>query len=411
VDWIQTPTWEESEAFLTSHRDQLLSADGQATLAALASANPGNETIDLHVNLLNVAQRDGVATAYSQLRAELAAAGLPEVLHDWLACAPDWPASAAYLAQHPTELTDPAVLAVLVDACDRKPDDPRLWLHRGLLLMGDGVAAGYAALDAGGREPARRAEELLAAGALDQALAWAYLARGQDNGQGALLVGRVQLDRGDTDRAAEALSDATMAVTPDQVTDLLAAYERLLHAQPDEPWRYAEYANALERAGRWEDAVAAYDQAIALAPDNASLHFNKGHSLFGLGQFTEAASELAEVTRLRPNDVLGASVLLAAIAWPNDPDAASGHFGAALASPGERLKPFTRAFYRAVALAGLGRTGEALADLEGALPSRTAGETSLDETDRRLLGRFLHPPLPGLDALFQLLDAPPHPTQ
>ncbi|MGW0802657.1 hypothetical protein [Nonomuraea sp. NPDC002799] len=205
--------------------------------------------------------------------------------------------------------------------------------------------------------------------------------------------------------AAEALATATSKVAPHQFPELLAAYDELLRAQPDQPWRHAEHADAMYRVGRPEDALIAYDHAITLDPDNASLHFNKGHLLFGLARFEEAASELVVVTRLRPNDVLGAKVLLGAIAWPTNTDKATGHFADALSSPGEQLTSFTRTFYQALALAGLGRTEEALSELERGLPTRSADEMTLDHSDRLLLGRFRDPPLSGLDALCELLES------
>jgi tetratricopeptide (TPR) repeat protein len=403
--WVQTRTWEESETFLNEHHGELLSTDGHAAMAALATANPGNETLALHVNLLNAAQQEGIGTAYSLLRAELAVARSEAILQGWLDCAPDWAASAAHLAAHASELTDPVTVAALAAACEREPGDARLWLHLGLLLMGDQAAGGYSTAKTGNPDPFQRAGELLADGDLDHARAWASIAWAHDGGRGALLMGRVQLKRGEPDQAANALATTTTEVTREQLADLLTAYDDLLSAQPGEPWRHAEHAEALQRADRPEEAIAAHDRAITLAPDNASLHFNKGHLLVGLGRFEEAIPELLDVTRLRPDDVLGARVLLGAIAWPADAQEAREHFAAALTSPGTRLTPFTRAFYRAIALAGLGRPDEAIAELEAAIAARPASEVPFDETDRRLLERFGEPPLAGLDALRELLEA------
>lgn len=103
--------------------------------------------------------------------------------------------------------------------------------------------------------------------------------------------------------------------------------------------------------------MTAYETALSLAPDDPLLHFNKANLLFGLARFEESQAELLTVTRLRPGDILGAAVPLAAITWPADTTQARQHLQAALAAPGERLTPFTRAFYRAIALTGLGRAG------------------------------------------------------
>ncbi len=132
----------------------------------------------------------------------------------------------------------------------------------------------------------------------------------------------------------------------------------------------------------------------------------QAHLLFGLSRFEEALAALLTVTRLRPGDILGAAVLLAAIAWPTDASQARQYLQAALTSPGERLRPFTRAFYRAIALTGLDRADDALSELQAAASSRTSEEEALDDTDTALLNRFRDPPLPGLERLLQFFGAP-----
>jgi hypothetical protein len=110
-------------------------------------------------------------------------------------------------------------------------------------------------------------------------------------------------------------------------------------------------------------------------------------------RFEEARARLVTVTELRPGDILGATVLLAAIAWPAGAGQARQYLETALASPGERLRPLTRAFYRAIALTGLGRPEDAIGQLEA-----VAGQqTKLDEAETMLLNRFRDPPLPGLE--------------
>jgi tetratricopeptide (TPR) repeat protein len=403
ADWICTPGWPESENFLAEH-GELLGDDGQAVLATLAEANPADDTVALHVNLLAAARRDGVAAAYAGLRNEFAAERSAAVIREWLARAPDWAASAGYYEQHDRQLSDPAAIAALADACRREPGDAGMWLHLGLMLLGDRRRDGYSSATTGNPDPFQRAGEFLEGGDLDAALAWSGIARAADRGKGALLMAQIQLARCQFDDAAEALSDASSHIPKDQMTDVLAAYGDLIQARPGEPWRHAEYAAALERADRAAEALAAYDRAIALAPDNPSLRFNKGDLLFSLGRLDEATPELLEVTRLRPDDVLGARVLLGAIAWPADPEQAREHFASAISSPGTLLIPFIKATYRAIALAGLGRVSDAKRELETALPSQEDDDGGQDATAARILQRLQNPPLPGLDAISRLLE-------
>jgi tetratricopeptide (TPR) repeat protein len=273
------------------------------------------------------------------------------------------------------------------------------------MLLDDQRADGFASVASGDPHPAVRARTLLAAGDLDQALAWSALARARQRGPGALLMAQVRISRQEPDQAAEALTDASGRIGASQVPELLAAYQALLQAQPGNPWLHAEHADALDRAGQPAEALAAYDHAISLAPGNPSLHFNKSDRRLRLGRLDEAASCLTEVIRLRPDDVLGAQVVLGAITWADDQDTARDHFAASLSSPGALLTPWTRALYRAIALAGLGRIHDAQRELETALPARSAEDADPDNTVH-LLHCLQNPPLPGLDVLRALLEPP-----
>jgi tetratricopeptide (TPR) repeat protein len=59
--------------------------------------------------------------------------------------------------------------------------------------------------------------------------------------------------------------------------------------------------NALHDAGDGEAAVAAYDRAIALQPDEAMWRRNRVGTLIDLGRRAEAAEELARARALEPD--------------------------------------------------------------------------------------------------------------
>ncbi len=393
--WVGASTWEESEAFLTSHVQDLLTPRGYAMLGQSAAERPEDEALALHVSLLSAVFAQGIAEAYTQLRAELAQEQLADRLREWVGLAADPAASAAYLAEHTDDLHHPWAIGRLTDECDRIPGEEMLWRHLGLLLLGDQAADGYAAAETGDPSPFERATARLDGGDLDQALAWACLARAADAGPGALLMGQVHTRRDDPARARAALVTATEKIGSGRLGEVLDAYDTLIAAQPDDGWLRAEQADALERAGRLDDAVAAYDQALRLEPDDPSLHFNRASLLFARSRFEEAQAGLVTVTELRPDDILGAAVLLAAIAWPADAEQARQYFEAALASPGERLRPVTRAFYRAIALTGLGRAEDAVRQLQAVADQ----QATLDEAETMLINRFRDPPLPGLELI------------
>ena len=51
--WTSAATWEDSEAFLASHTEDLLTLAGYATLGQLAAARPGDDRLALHTDLLS----------------------------------------------------------------------------------------------------------------------------------------------------------------------------------------------------------------------------------------------------------------------------------------------------------------------------------------------------------------------
>lgn len=57
--------------------------------------------------------------------------------------------------------------------------------------------------------------------------------------------------------------------------------------------------NVLAAQNRFEEAVAAYREALALNPQNPMAHNNMGRALFRLGRHAEAAAQLREALRLR----------------------------------------------------------------------------------------------------------------
>jgi tetratricopeptide (TPR) repeat protein len=55
------------------------------------------------------------------------------------------------------------------------------------------------------------------------------------------------------------------------------------------------------KAGRYVEAVAAYDQAIRFAPNNAGAYFFKGNALSALRSYEEAVISYDRAIQLSPN--------------------------------------------------------------------------------------------------------------
>lgn len=204
--------------------------------------------------------------------------------------------------------------ATLVDrALALAPDDPAYLNTRGLILLaaGDGAAAETAFRQAIDAKP-------------DFALAWSNLAR-------ALLRGERTLD------AIEALrrairADPKSADPHDLLADAfgrlgqpgprahhlgLAAHKRhrdreaighlrdALRQNAEDPSLWRDLAGALGRLGWFDDAKAAYERALALAPDDAGTLRSLGVLLVLADRPEEAVPILERFLDRRPDDVMG----------------------------------------------------------------------------------------------------------
>jgi Flp pilus assembly protein TadD len=99
--------------------------------------------------------------------------------------------------------------------------------------------------------------------------------------------------------------------------EALDAFDQAIRLNPEDSTTHNNRGIALASLGRHDEAPGTCDQGLSLASDDPSLHFNKGELLFGLSRLDDAEAELLIVTQLRPDDILGAAVLLAAIISPS----------------------------------------------------------------------------------------------
>jgi len=65
----------------------------------------------------------------------------------------------------------------------------------------------------------------------------------------------------------------------------LAAYEEALSLDPENPYFYHAWGNTLVHLGRFEEAIAAYDTAIELKPDFGLAYKGKGDALNAFAPF------------------------------------------------------------------------------------------------------------------------------
>ncbi|MEL6581075.1 MAG: tetratricopeptide repeat protein, partial [Cyanobacteria bacterium J06621_12] len=125
-----------------------------------------------------------------------------------------------------------------------------------------------------------------------------------------------------------------------------------------------DLGNALFNLGRYEDAIAAYDQALAIKPELHEAWYNRGIALFSLGRYEDAIAAYDQALAIKPDDPE---------AWNNRGNALANleRYEDAIASFDKALaiKPDDhKAWYnRGIALFNLERYEDAIADYDQAL--------------------------------------------
>jgi hypothetical protein len=82
-------------------------------------------------------------------------------------------------------------------------------------------------------------------------------------------------------------------------------FARALHDHPNVPWVHFNAANFLMHAGRTDEAIEQYRQAIALDPDSVDAWINYGAALGKLGEDEDALAAFAKALQLKPDDARG----------------------------------------------------------------------------------------------------------
>jgi tetratricopeptide (TPR) repeat protein len=88
--------------------------------------------------------------------------------------------------------------------------------------------------------------------------------------------------------------------------DAINAYQQAVAAKPDNAGYYNNLGNVLARAGKIDEAKAAYTKSAELDPPNAALAWrNFGISLYQAGRMSEAIEPLQKATQIDPKNAQG----------------------------------------------------------------------------------------------------------
>jgi tetratricopeptide (TPR) repeat protein len=111
----------------------------------------------------------------------------------------------------------------------------------------------------------------------------------------------------------------------------LAAYTKLLQADPANPLRHDAVAALYLDSGRTDDAIVEYQRSLRLNNDSAATHYNLGFALSARGRRQEAVAEFQEALRIDPDYALAHNNLGALLQVTGQLDQALAHFRRAVA--------------------------------------------------------------------------------
>lgn len=149
-----------------------------------------------------------------------------------------------------------------------------------------------------------------------------------------------------------------------RLEEAVAEYEEALALNPDHPQSHNNLGVTLASLGRRDEAISHYRDAVRLEPDYAEAHFNLAEALQATRQVEEAVASYRRSLALEPGQALAHYNLATALEALGQGAEAIRHYREAIA-----LRPgFASAHYNlGNALAGRGELAEAIAHYEAAI--------------------------------------------
>jgi tetratricopeptide (TPR) repeat protein len=86
-----------------------------------------------------------------------------------------------------------------------------------------------------------------------------------------------------------------------QYSDAVAAYDKAVFIRPNNADAWNNRGVALDNLGQYSEAISSYDKAIALKPGYADAWYNRGVALRKLGRYAEAVTSYDQVLAIRPD--------------------------------------------------------------------------------------------------------------
>jgi tetratricopeptide (TPR) repeat protein len=149
-----------------------------------------------------------------------------------------------------------------------------------------------------------------------------------------------------------------------RVQEAIAHYEQALRIMPDYPTAYNDLGVALWQAGKVREAIGHYEKVLRIMPDYAEAHHNLGVALASQGKVAEAIAEYAAALRIKPDYAEAHHNLAIVLAGQGRVAEAITEYAAAV-----RIKPdYAEAHHNlGTVLAGQGRVAEAITEYRASL--------------------------------------------
>lgn len=90
-------------------------------------------------------------------------------------------------------------------------------------------------------------------------------------------------------------------VSQNKLQEAIADYNQAIALAPDAPDPYLNRGAALEGLGRWDDAIADYNRVLALDAQDAAAYNNRGNAKGGKGDWQGAIADYLRATELAPD--------------------------------------------------------------------------------------------------------------
>ena len=135
---------------------------------------------------------------------------------------------------------------------------------------------------------------------------------------------------GKTARASALVQQGLQLILQGRYEDALAAEEAALGLAPGLPDAHSYRGSALLQLGRVNEALASYDKVVKLAPNAAVAHYNRANALNRLRRYDEALQSLKRALRLQPRYTDALSLTGVVLQAMGDTPSALEHYDAAI---------------------------------------------------------------------------------